>query len=346
MPRMDQAPPENQLVKLLLMGDGKIGKTAYAALAAAAGFDVLYLDGDVGAQTIRSMSTPWKGKDKPALTPEQMARIYLLPVADTILGGSRDCKFLEVMQEFTTNIKFRWNDTQNRIARIADKTDELWEIIPGKMNHNCVLVIDSWTGLTESMMLKCAGVNGIDLTQASMSEMRPVYQSAGLIGTSMLQVVRAMPCHVIVIGHPDEYQHKVAPEGKKVKEVKEGDMVIDWTRMVPKSTSRPHGLQMAKYFTDIAWMEVSPTGTRRLDFRVRATHLSGGHFEEVKDLDEYSFENLVKKVGGSIPDGKQSHEDWLKIITAESQQALADAKVLEAANAPKTIGGLAGLGKR
>lgn len=346
MPRMDQAPPTNQLVKLLLMGDGKIGKTAYAALAAAAGFDVLYLDGDVGAQTIQSMRTPWKGSDKPPLTPEQMSRIYLLPVADTILGGSRDCKFVEVMQEFTTNVKFRWNDTQNRIARIADKTDELWEITPGKMNHNCVLVADSWTGLTESIMLQCAGRNGIDLATASTQEMRPVYQSAGLIATSMLQVIRAMPCHVIVIGHPDEYQHKVAPEGKKVKDISEKDYIIDWTRMVPKSTSRPHGLQMAKYFTDIGWMDVSPTGNRRLDFRVRATHLSGGHFEEVKDLNEYSFANLVKKIGGTIPDGTQDRDAWLRIITAAEQQQAADAKVLEAANAPKTIAGLGGLGKR
>lgn len=346
MPRMDQPDPTNQLVKLLLMGDGKLGKTFYAALAAAAGFDVLYLDGDVGAQTIRSMASPMKGFDKPPLTANQLSRIFLLPVADTILGGSRDCKFVEVMQEFTTSIRFRWNDSQNRVARMADKTDELWEITPGKMNHNCVLVIDSWTGLTESIMLQCAGVNGIDLSRASTSEMRPVYQSAGLIATSMLQVVRAMPCHVIVIGHPDEYQHKVAPEGKRVKDIKENDMLVDWTRMVPKSTSRPHGLQMAKYFTDIAWMEVSPTGTRRLDFRVRASHISGGHFEEVKDLEEYSFTNLVRKVGGTIPDGTQGQDNWLRIITADEQAAAAASKVLEAAGAPKTISGLTGLGKR
>jgi hypothetical protein len=318
---MDQAPNENRLAKLLLLGDGKIGKTTFAGMAAAAGFNVLYIDGDVGAQSLA------------ALPAKAQQRIYLLPVGDTILGGNRDSNFITLMQEFTTNIRFKWNDTKRRVATLSDikaNTDDIWEITPGLMDSNTILVLDSWTSLAESIMLQAAVANGVDLSNATTSEMRPVYQSGGLKATSMLQVIRAMPCHVIVIGHPDEYQHKVAPEGKKVKDIKENDMLVDWTKMVPKSVSRPHGLQMAKYFTDVAWMEATRMGERTLNFKLRASHISGGHFDDVKSLSDYSFENLVKKLGGTIPDGNQSVDRWLKIIPAGESVAPEPAPVLDA----------------
>jgi hypothetical protein len=332
MPRMDQAPNNNRLIKLLLLGDGKIGKTTYAGLAAEKGFNVLYIDGDVGAQSLGTL--PKKAQE----------RIYLLPVGDTILGGARDSNFIELMQEFTTNIRFLWNDSLGRIARLADKKDgtsELWEITPSKMDSNCVLVLDSWTGLVESIMMKAARANGVDISDATTSEMRPVYQSGALMATAMLQVIRALPCHCIVIGHPDEYQHKVAPEGKKVKDISEKDYVVDWTRMVPKSTSRPHGLTMAKYFTDVAWMEASRMGERMLNFKLRHTHVSGGHFDDSKPMAEYSFDALVKRIGGTIPTDA-SIDGWLKILPP-GEATPVETKVLDGTAAAAPIKGVSAM---
>jgi hypothetical protein len=330
MPRMDQPLQSKSLIKLLLVGDGKVGKSRFAGEAAAAGFKTLYIDGDVAIPTLNQL--PQKAKDN----------IYLLPAHDTISNGQRDTRFCDLIQAFTTNIKFRWNDTESRIARPND-TGEIWEIQPSLMDESCILVIDSWTALCESIALKAAVANGVMLTDATMNEMRPVYQVSGNIAKSMLQVIRAMPCHVIVCAHPDEYQHKVAPPGRKLADIKEKDMVIDWTKMVPMSTSRPQSLNMAKYFTDVAWIEVSPTGVRKLDFRTKDTRVAGGHFDGFEDTVKYAFAELVKIIGGQIPGPDTNVDRWLKVLTPEEAAPPAP-KVLQGGETGQVkTNGMAGL---
>lgn len=332
---MDSPPTKNALVKLLLIGDGKIGKTHYAGMAAER-LNVLYLDGDVGAQTLATL-------------PESVRKnIYLLSMQDRIDGGVRSSDFITAVAEFTSNIKFRWNDTHSRVAKRSDKGVDIWEILPAKLDQNDVLVIDSWTGLTESIMLKCAQANGIDLANATTLQLRPVYQSANLQATALLQVIRSVRCHVIVIAHPDEYTHMTKPVGRRVSDARESDMIIDWTKLIPKTTSKPQGLNMAKYFTDVAWGEMSPSGKeRRLNFQVKNDRVSGGHFTESKSADDdYSFTNLIKQIGGAIPTEAVSPEGrWLNIIPADSEQAEPQSKVLDGTES-KPVKGLAGLMKK
>lgn len=317
MPRMDQAPSEKKLIKLLLIADGKVGKTRFAGMAAAAGFNVLYMDGDVGTPTLSQLPI------------EAKRSLYLLPMHDTIIGGTRDSRFIESFEAFASNIHFRWNDDKSRVASAKDKIDTIWDIQPAKLDESCVVVVDSWTSLTESMMLRCAIANSVDLGDAELKEMRDVYRGSGQKATQVLQLIRALPCHVIVLGHPDEYEHRVSPDGKRIRDVNEKDMIIEWTKMLAKSTSRPHGLQMPKYFTDVAWMEVSPTGIRKVDFRAKATRISGGHFSDIKDVEEYSFANLVKEIGGFIPtpDKPASVDSWLTIIPP-GEEAPVENKIL------------------
>jgi hypothetical protein len=68
----------DSLCKLLLIGDGKVGKTHYAGMAAACGLNVLYFDGDVGRPTLRT------------LPKEVRSRIYSLDCADTLMAGQKD----------------------------------------------------------------------------------------------------------------------------------------------------------------------------------------------------------------------------------------------------------------
>lgn len=317
MPRMDQSPPDKKLIKLLLIADGKVGKSRFAGEAAKF-FNTLYLDGDVAIPTLSQLPI------------EAKRNLYLLPMHDTILGGARDTNFCDTMQEFCSTIKFRWNDTESRLAKPKD-AGTLWEITPGKMGPNDLLILDSWTALVESLTLKVAIAAGVDLTTATTNEMRPVYQGGANLATSFLQIIRALQCHVIVLGHPDEYQHKVAPPGRKVEQIKEKDMLIDWTKMIAKSTSRPQALQMPKYFTDVAWMDVSPTGTRKLDFRVKDSRVGGGHFSGYEDTEKYSFANLVKEIGGELPT-ELNPDNWLKVLTPAEVVPMEN-KVLEGGDA-------------
>lgn len=307
MPTMDEPDESASLGKLLLVADGKVGKTHYAGMAAAAGFNVLYFDGDVGGPTLRRLPI------------EARRRIYRLDVADSLGGGIKDSKFLNTMQEFSSNIVFRWNDTKQRIAtRADDGVDTVWEIRPAQLDHTCVFVLDSWTGLSESMMTAAGIANNVDVANASTSEMRPVYQSAGLKSMQMLQIIRSLRCHVIVLSHPDEFTHTTRREGAILGKVKEADQTIDWTKMIPKSTSKPNSMQMGKYFTDIAWMQTNATGSeRQLNFRLDNGRVSGGHFSDIKSVDEYSFANLVRQIGGSVPgDAGAPADSWLKILPA------------------------------
>lgn len=343
MPRMDQPNESDSLAKLLLIGDGKLGKTHYAGMAAAAGFNVLYFDGDVGRPTLASLPL------------EARRRIYAIDCADSLGGGVRDHKFIDTVQEFIKNSTFQWNDTKHRIAERADyksATDEIWEIKPARMDHTCVFILDSWTGLSESMMTAGAEAYSVDLGNATTTEMRPVYQAGGLKSAQILQSIRSLRCHVIVLSHPDEYSHTTKPEGKKIKDIKETELVVDWTKMIPKSTSKPNSLTMGKYFTDIAWLETNATGSERLlDFRMKDSRISGGHFNDRKNVEEYSFANLVRKLGGSVPTETPDTSHWLKISTPDMREISEDlpiesatkGKVLEAAGAVKKVSGMSSL---
>lgn len=332
MPRMDQAPPSDVLIKQLLIGDARVGKTEYAA-AAAEHFNVLFVNGD--ANTLSTLNKQ---------TIQRKRNIYAMNMGDTVLGGVRDCRFIESMQEFTTVMTMRWNDTTQRIAKRADK-DDIWELKPALMDHTWLFVLDSWTSLCDSIMLQVAVANGVDLSTATTTQMRPVYQMAGLKATAILQCIKALRCHVLVLSHPDEYEHKTAPEGRAVKDTREGDLVVDWTKLIPKSVSKPHGFQIGRFFTDVGWMEMSPAGTeRRINFKTQNDRISGGHFTESKNATtDYSFASLVKEVGGQL--GTPGNIDGaLKIIPA-GESLPAPEKVLDGTQ-PTGIAGIAGLGKK
>jgi hypothetical protein len=305
MPRMDDAASSDEssgLIKLLLIGDGKIGKTHYAGMAAMAGFNVVYFDGDVAMPTLRSLPI------------EARKRIYAFDIRDSLLAGGRDAKCLESMLEFIKEPRFIWNDSKQKLysKKSAEVGDAIWTLRPGKMNHDVVFVMDSWTSFSESVMLAWANDAGVDMMDNKITEMRDGYRIGGLKSTQMLAAIRSLRCHVIVIAHPDEYTHTTKPTGKSMKEAsRENDLIVDWTKMVPKSTSKPVGFSMSKYFTDIGWAEASAAGERMIDFRINKDRLSGGHFHERGTMENFSFGNLIKLIGGKIPNGTQEISDWL-----------------------------------
>lgn len=321
MPRASEAPTTRQLVKLLLIGDGKGGKTFFAALAAEHNLNVLFLDGDVASPTIMQ-------KDFPAALREH---IYILPVGDKS-NPMLSHDFIDFLVKFTTEGKIIWDDSNTKVAKRTDdlSESEVWEIFPALMDENWVLVIDSWTSLVQSCMLWASREHGVDLSDSNAAQMRNVYSSAGMKLTQILVIIQRVKCHVICLGHPDEYVKMKRPEGKTVQNTKEADMIIEWTKVIPKSCSKPHSMTMAKFFTDVAWMTSNPSGTeRQLDFRLDPGKISGGHFSEKKSIKEYSFGNLIRQIGGATPEVRASIDSVIKISPKGTYEGAAPAKVLQ-----------------
>lgn len=301
MPRGDNLKPEHVLAKDLILGDPKAGKTEWAMKAAEAGFNVLYADGDVAGQTIS------------AIDPAARSRIFYIDIADRLDGGLEP-RMVDWCSEFFTATTFLWNDSkQAEYSRKQDShdeetgacLDEIWEIKPSRLDHNWVFVLDSWTTLAYSAMVAKAIDEGISLADIEKAE-RNMYQGTGNRLTNMLSTIQKMQCHVIVIGHPRQYEKRRSPDGKTVREaMKENEQIIEWTKMVPASSSNPHGLTMGKYFSDIGWIDINRVGKREMTFDISASRVSGGHLTGKGDpRGDFSFANLLKKIGADLPDPK------------------------------------------
>jgi len=304
--------------KLLLLGDTKAGKTHWAMQAAEAGFNVLYLDGDVAIQTLMDREH--------GLSQAALDRVTYLNIADHIKDGSYEPFMAKFFVDFTTQGVVTWNDTKGRLFDRRDyeqlregtvidgesgeiiSGDEIWQLRPSRLGPDTVLILDSWTTLVTSLQWWKANDLNIDLLEIEKLE-RDMYSGTSHKATQFLQLIRALRCHVIVIGHPREYQKKSVPDGSKGV-IPEKEMKVDWTRMVPYSTSNPHALTMGKNFSDIGWIDVSKMGNRTIDFKVSSDRVIGGHFNERKPVAELGFKDLVLKIGGTIPVNPSS-EAWL-----------------------------------
>lgn len=261
-------------IRGLLIGPAKAGKTHWTCEAAQAGFNLVYLDGDVGGQTIAMFDD------------ETKSRIYYFPMGDD-LDGPKFSKHVRGLFDATTSKPFIWNDTHKKQHSNLSREDlsecEVSVIDLRKMTMNDVLVIDSWTSLSYSAKDEVAKRCGDDLGEMEKAD-RGIYASSGNRLTKFLVTLQHLPCHVIVIAHPDEY-------------VQEGKPTIQ----IPMSSSRPHANTMGKYFTDIGWMTVTATGKREIDFRPDPRRIVGGRLAGKKPTTEFSFLELVKKAGAPVP---------------------------------------------
>lgn len=284
--------------KYLILGDPKAGKTTWAIEAALAGFNVLLLDGDVAVQAIAK------------LPPEAQARIFYMDVSD-ILDGGIDPRMIETVTAMFAASKFLWNDSKQReYSRAKDShdeetgacKDEIWEIKPARFDHRWVIILDSWTTLSYSGMLSKAEAEGINLADIEKLDMN-VYAGVGNRLTNLLAVIQKARCHFIVLGHPSQFEKTKSPTNTRAGDIKAKDRIVEWTKMVPKSSSNPHGLTMGKYFSDIGWIDIGITGKRELNFAVTNQRVSGGHLTGKGDpKTDFSFAKCVTNIGGQLPD--------------------------------------------
>lgn len=294
MARATRESDENQFVKLLLIGDTKTGKTHWTMEAAEDGFNLVYLDGDVGAQTIKRR----KPDGTYFFSEEARSRVYHFFMGDTITKARYSNNFLDLVN---AKPSIYWSDTLNRRVRknVDDlENDEISEISLTKLGANDVLVIDSWTALSHSEMETVADRTNTDLGEMEKAD-RGIYASSGNRLTQFLRCIQHIKCHVIVIAHPDEYMHYKKPKGKQGRE---SELELIKQMMIPKSSSKPHGLTLGKYFSDVLWMEVDGAGRRFINGRPSPDKIVGSRFDSRKPSSEYSFKQLVLQAGGKSPD--------------------------------------------
>lgn len=348
MPRGNAMESRSPLLHAMILGDEKAGKTSWLLAAAEAGFNVLLLDGDVAGPRINELSDDAK------------SRVFYMDVSDELVGEENP-RMIETVASLFTSTRFLWNDTKQReYSRVKDEhdsetgacLDEIWEIKPALLDRNWVLGLDSWTTLSYSAMIAKAQDLGVSIADVEKIE-RNLYSGVGNRLTNIAVTQQKARCHTVVVGHPTQYEKRKSQDGKTVKDaMKENDQIVEWTKMIPKSSSNPHGYTLGKFFSDIGWIDVDKWGKRVLDFTKTSVRTSGGNLNSKGDPREtHRFVDVVKATGGFIPDGKQGtglgltiHEAGTFIPAVKAAPTLGKKPASSPINAPAKVSGVKGLG--
>lgn len=291
MTTLDMLPQEApDPIHQLLIADSKLGKSTYAAQAAKDGFTLLYIDSDNGLSALRKHLAG----DKAA-----MSRVYYIRT-------SHPAAFLEEL--INSQKVMRWNLTADTMfsSMMAKPADSFIEIDAQKLQaaRDVILVIDSWTSTASDAMGIGAEKAGVALTDMS-NEMQKVYGNAFHRLTYILQVLQKAPFHVLVLAHGAYYERYEKSPGKALREIKQGDMILKETIRVPISSSRPHGVEMVKYFNHTAWLTMDRVGRVQIDYTRAYDRVGGGPPNIICPLDEFPFKKLLPLtvIPAGMPEG-------------------------------------------
>lgn len=257
----------------LIYGPPKTKKTWWAARAAEAGYNVILIDGDDGTHIIKNVDA------------KAQERIFLVDAVDKLNAS--------VMALFMVNLlkgnPFVWDETRKeRILSVTNAKVESSHISidVSKLTMNDVLVLDSWSALVWSAAFRYSKENSIDLSDAGKTEWEG-YRWCGSLLNWMLAQMAALPCHVIVIGHADVWEKK-----------KKDGKTTEFQRTQPKSISGPHGMQLAKHFSDVLFFKIVGS-SYKIDATATSDRDGGSRNLAPKSYnwDELSFADLIKASG-------------------------------------------------
>lgn len=273
MPSLDSTLNSDLRMRIMLYGPPKTKKTWWAGTAAEAGFNVLLLDGEQGAGILRQLS------------PAARKRIYRLDVQD--LPGR--AIMAEFMTYFLKYPKFNWDETAKKFSTGKPQAESTIVLDRAQLlNENTVVVVDSYSALVWSVVVRYCVENQIDLSDASKQEWEG-YRWSGALLTWMVRSLVQLPCHVILLGHQEMYE--------KRKENK-----VEWSRLQMKSASGPHAMTIANNFDDVLYSSVAGSSFY-IDARADKDRDGGARFVEPKryDWNELSIAALCKMGGIPLP---------------------------------------------
>lgn len=306
-------------IHLLLAGPSKVGKTKYVTELIRDGFTVFYIDNDNGLNTLRKSLA----NDHAA-----MSRVHYL-------GTQNIWGFIH---RFFARDSLQWNETKDTIyqASTADDDDKILVVSRKNMPFGVVIVIDSWTSLSNQLLRDSASKNQVDY-EVFNEKGQAVFGDAKRRADVVCMNIQTHPGHVIVQAHQEQYEIQERPRGA-MKDAKQGDMIIKQNVTIPYSVSRPHGFAMSKYFNEVGWLRVKADGSFALDFRQLTDRVGGGSpMKEGDPMKEMRFSKLF-----ATP--KDVSMDWIKTIPAsvlkqaEEEEKAEKARRIEEAKAAKAAG--------
>lgn len=277
--------------RILAYGTPKTRKTWWAGTAAEAGFNVVLFDCDDGYHILRNLS------------PEARKRVKVIrgvdrqdgPVAAvvmTYLMKGEPFYFEEATQRCVTLPLSLKADSEGNLQ------GDVLKIETRKFDTNTVLIIDSWTALAFSVMFRFCQENNIDLSDAEKFEWDG-YRWAGMLLSWYLARLNSLNCHVVVIGHVDNFEKKTG---------KGDNQKVVFSRIQPKSVSGPHGMQLAKNFSDVLYFEsagkmtyIDTNSDSSRDGGAR--HINPGRYP----FSDFKFSNFCQQAGLHMPSGDT---DW------------------------------------
>lgn len=271
----DKIEEGKMLLRILAYGPAKSKKTWWAANAAVSGFRVHILDGDNGWQILKNIPK------------EAQERIEVIDLVDK----TKQAVFAVALTQLLKDGKLLW-DEEKKVSAKLKPADATVQLDLGELNHEDILVIDSWTALVWSLVMRYAKENGVDLSNPEKAD-RDFYGWGNSLTKWMLNQLQSLPCHVIVIGHATVYE-KYSKDGK----------TLEAQRRQPISTSGPNAMMMASKFSDILYFSVKGSSFKiDVDGDNDKDGGSRGLPPKVYNWEDLQFKDVCAAYGIPLPTG-------------------------------------------
>lgn len=222
MPLVSDANIQAKFQRVFIYGLGKMKKTWWACKAAEKGYKVLLIDADKGSGVLSNLSD--EGKEN----------VFVINAWDT-LTENRACRIVITL---LGNHQIWWDDEAERFFNSApSKKPSIQHFDLREPDPSRILVIDSWSAICNSLVKEYADRENIDLAEGERTEWEG-YAWEGRVATWMLNQIKTLNCHVIIIGHETTYEKY------------RGRQMVS-SRRQPKSTSNPHGQTISDKFDEM-----------------------------------------------------------------------------------------------
>ena len=174
-----------------------------------------------------------------------------------MLGTTDKPAFAKFLALMFRNTAFLWDMNKhdmasNNPAYINPEGDYLF-VRRDMLTPNDVVIIDSWTKLSQDCGLQYAVDNMIDpfsgdvgkKAQSGKEDSMDFYRYMDRVLDTILHGINTMNSHVIIIGHQQFYEH----------EVKEGIVKVKKNRLQVVSSTGKHGAKLPGAVSDVLWFE-------------------------------------------------------------------------------------------